>query len=124
MTPDDLDSKPERELNELFAVEVAGLTDLHWSAVSERLSCADPSGGRMEVPPFSTSADAVLTWLEKWPDVNIHRVGCDGWQVAIMNVKRTAQGEDIGIVSDTWEATFPLAATKALIRAYRAQKQL
>jgi hypothetical protein len=66
------------ELNVAFAEKVAGFTDIcHESGEDVDIESRQIypwrawrgtfEGRRRFVPPFTTSADAVLPWLEKWP---------------------------------------------------------
>jgi hypothetical protein len=112
---DNLDTLTDAQLNECFAVEVAELAGLHWSEVSERLSCKDSSGLPSKVPDFSTDANAVLPWLEKHYHADIGCAKDAGWWVLIS--------------LDGWESvvkaeapTFARAACIALIRANRKLK--
>lgn len=112
----------DADLNAAFARKVMGrkLSPEHegfMSGPDERM------GGQVfeswhAIPRFTTSADAVLPWLEKREDVEIHRVQSDGWQVSIMEVKRTPASEETGVIAEAWEDTLPKAATIALLRAH------
>jgi hypothetical protein len=114
MTPDDLDSKTEHELDVIFAVEVDG-----WHIAEAEGGWEDD--GR-DLPLVSTSADAVLPWLEKWSWWECCRDTEMLSGIYVTIYFRRCDDECPGYVAAK-SPTFPLAATKALIRAYRAQKQ-
>lgn len=104
----------DAELNAAFAIRVA-----EWTAPCHGFTWKNEHGRfQPDGPPFTTSADAVLPWLEKREDVEIHRVQSDGWQVSIMEVKRTPESEETGVIAEAWEDTLPKAATIALLRAH------
>jgi hypothetical protein len=122
MTPDNLDSLSLEELDEVFVTEVSGGHETmvgYWYHITPRQDQPD-SKGSYDVPPFSTSADAVLLWLEKW-SVEIRRHGPGikarmfGWEVRIYD-------DECGRERHGRAPTFPHAAAKALIRAERAKK--
>lgn len=71
MTPNNLDTLSDAELNERFAVEVAG-GRIHDRRDSESV-LVEINGEIDWLPHFSTDANAVLPWLENkywesWPD--------------------------------------------------------
>lgn len=134
---DDLDQKTDAELNEIFAVEVAGLrkvpaedygADGFWEKVPHPRALV--SGGRFTLPFFSTDANAVLPYihefgLQKFPGGEPYYFEAkspicreQGWMLRLMFAHH-----DGDIVSEQTEApTFARAACIALIRAKRAEK--
>jgi hypothetical protein len=124
MTPDNLDSLSLEELNRIMAVEIAGW----FSHATESKKCHDPEGLSCywdDVPPFSTSADAILPWLEKGfvtayrGDGISETIAPDSpWTVHFRLAHLPPGNSHIGTAP-----TFPHAAAKALIRAERAKKQ-
>lgn len=105
---DDLDYKSDAELNELFAVELAGMEQV------TRALWAFP-GDLPQSLTFCASADAVLPWLEKHRYLRILfcRETPVRWEVA---------KEDSPTVYAV-ASSFPRAAVIALIRAKRATTQ-
>jgi hypothetical protein len=121
MTPE-LESMPDAQLAEVFAVECAGWTKLtdewrdkhFWSDKYKWL----PAGEYPAVSPvrecfFATSADAVLTFLEAARDWRAYR---DQYS-EVIRVSVGLVCVNIGVAP-----TFARAACIALIRAKRAQK--
>lgn len=136
---DNLDTLSDAELSAVFAVELAGFRWFKWGDHPDamRFLCAprsdqgsfrptdfhtaNHSGSMREVPSFATDANAVLTWLEKWPLVEIHLVSGE-WQVALCERYRDARGEHESVIAEGDGAIFASAACIALIRAKRAEK--
>lgn len=121
---DALDTLPDAALSEVFAVEVAGWTEIRyeegenvdiegrciypWSGIRGRNS----KGERDFIPHFATSTDAVLPYLEKHNEVFVEFFAATKlWQVLIV-------GKDRGV-----STTFARAAGLALIQAKRAEKR-
>lgn len=126
MTTDDLDSKSDRELDELFAVEVGchirPAKGHRLIAEDGYLLILDRKGKRVSkhaTPAVTTDANAVLPWLSKfiW-EAQGHAVGfgntCRVWLpgTVVLEVKSHAGSSP----------TFPRAAVLALLRAKRAEK--
>ncbi len=126
---DDLDNKSDAELNELFAVEVAGWQvgnhGLFWDSDNreahiikggllhqKRTAMGLPSEPQFCVD-FCTDANAVLLWLEKgaW---NLWFEGKQWYRVTV----------EVGLVGeyDGHAPTFARAAVLALIRGARAKR--
>lgn len=117
---DDLDTKTDAQLDELFAVEVAGWhrQEERWpSQPYTRWTWRDKPGGDIRACDlrFTTDANAVLPWLEKhgWKGTS------DGQRAAVVVLAGPDQQvhEVRGIAP-----TFARAAVIALIRAKRATK--
>ena len=118
-----LDQLTDRELSEVFAVEVAGWEIAHFNhptygrigyKVQEELQ--DDVG--WEFPGFATSADAVLPFLERMCFFTAGREPhLDGkpWYVAV------AATEEEGQLNSGLAPTFARAACIALIKAKRAE---
>lgn len=117
---DDLDSKTDAEISEIFAVEVAGWRDADPTETREHYRSWIPPGKKpirncrySERPaPFATSADAMLPWLEKHVAASMSylpHANPGGWYASLSSVKVVAP-------------TFARAACIALIRAKRATK--
>ena len=122
------DAMTDAELSEAFAVKVAGWVQMDcslWDVGESRdSSCSKRSDGKWisnSTEHFATSADAVLPWLEKHPDVEIYRDDGRGWCIAIMGINRLSDRTESGIVAESWEPTFPRAACIALLRAKDAE---
>jgi hypothetical protein len=126
MTPDNLDSLSLEELDEVFAQEV-----MMWPIENRGMESGDGITWRPCIagpgfvhalppspPPVSTSADAVLPWLEKH-GLEIHRIHRIKvgyvWEVSVYN-----DGSYFPVEAEA--PTFPYAACLALIRACRARK--
>lgn len=113
---DSLDSKTDGELNELFAVEVAG-----WMRSEER-ACDwwIPGAGLAQGEPlvFCTDANAVLPFLPREPSGNfwVCHAGYMGHRVCIHG------GTCADILAEAHDKTFHRAAVIALLRAKRARK--
>lgn len=127
MTTDDLDQKTDAELSEVFAVEVAEAVRRPDESKTDWFVPGQSIHGRgrwlNELPPFATSADAVMPWLEKWKGretdgiVNIRRINSvpPTWVVSL--------AADIGKTYFYGGAhILARAACIALIRAKRATK--
>jgi hypothetical protein len=149
---DSLDSMTDAQLSEVFAVEVANIPHLftlmnrglyyrvNAAGYTSRLEEAwkvtedvadkhvyphdEPvSKHRLPYPPFATSADAVLPWLEKCE----HTFPCDEERISVSRYRATW---GVAIAAPSWDdspfsasaATFPRAACLALIRAKRGAK--
>lgn len=108
---DNLDQLTDAELDEVFAVEVAG-----WTV--DKSLCDDPQchmmhesicgpEGESITPHFSTSMDALMPWLETMDDATITRLG-PRWLVQML-----------GGVTETETNSLPRAVCIALIRANR-----
>jgi hypothetical protein len=122
---DDLDSKTDAELNELFAVEVAGWTRMDHMLYDvgdyRGIGARERSDGKWitnEVP-FATSADAVLPYVEVDPTMEVSRtkLGPPMWRVSSINRggcihKSFARAACIALIC--------CARNDALIRAKRA----
>lgn len=110
MTPDNLDTLSDAELNECFAVEVAG-----WTSYDGRRLISPQPRRRIVIPPdFVFDANAVLPWLEKAGNPKIHWAyfGDPEWQVSLF-----PNGTEVVAIAPT----FARAAAIALIRAKRAE---
>lgn len=126
---DDLDSKTDRELDELFATTVAGwgivptengqLYGYKNNAISYDVAAMPPQA----IPEFTTSADDVLPWLEnhRW------KAPCEETTVTIFRdsgkwtvILPAASWNDSGFSGTA--PTFAKAACLALLRAKRAEK--
>lgn len=131
---DQLDSLTDSALAEAFAVEVAGWKNRFathddpiqrggsrlpnhfgpsvmawWHEDSARFP-----GVYVAPPPFATSVDAVLPWLEKAPHVEITHIN-GVWVISVH--------ADVYVCSGQADApTFARAACLALLRAARAKK--
>lgn len=122
---DDLDSKSDAQLNEAFAVEVAGWRAIKnlggaggFLAIDPRGECYIDLGGTpgraiaLNAPNFCIHAEAVLPCLEKGT-VSASRVDItdtpDAWRVTVPGA--TAFG-----------SSFARASVIALLRAKRAEK--
>lgn len=148
MNTDTLDQATDAELNELFAVEVAGFI-MHPTS-------SEPSMSRLDVPEkwcyrdrwdqfyigdpydcrnlglehkwgymwhrpvFATDANTVLLWLEKHPTIEIYRVYQLGGNGLVDESLPLLWSVSIGGPSAA--PTFARAACLALIRARRAGK--
>ncbi len=123
MTPDSLESLSDQALSEVFACEVAGWKQFgdHSPAWGCRTGLP-PDDVMQPCRPFSTSADAVLPFLEKhfveteWCSPGQHHPNDpDGhqWRIRIPGVLVGADGR---------APTFARAACLALIKAHRAAK--
>lgn len=143
MSADTLDSLTDAELSELFAVEVAGFTNIRdgypWEVNDEppevrrvgRVKLFDSDSlptDPVEVPDFATSADAVLPWLEKtrWAGHSNGMTGStNGYPHASIDIYllgglARARGECFH--GDSLTRSFARAACLALLRAKRASK--
>lgn len=122
---DELESKTDAELNELFAVEVAGWrwhtfpngalpSVKHWKDADDKYTSIHTAGN------VCTDANAVLPWLEKHPNAVLVLV--DGAWHCDLNCEEGA-GETFNIVTvaSSEAKTFARAAVLALIRAKRAK---
>lgn len=118
-----LNNPTDDQLNAAFAEHVAG-----WKRIPAKgdipemwntgTDCLNQGGGfAWRVPRYSKYADAVLPWLEKWPDVEIHRVKDNGWQVSIMDIRRYPDRTETGVLAEAWEDTIARAICIALLRA-------
>lgn len=115
------------ELNEAFAVEVAG-----WKRCrSPFQSKTDPSSrgwddpkcyGRQELPKWSISADAVMPWLEKFDCVSIS-MNAGTWNVHIYTESGSGETFDMLVLGEADAPTFARAACIALIEWKRREKQ-
>lgn len=129
---DNLDIISDAALNEVFAVEVAALTEIRDSTRWEMTDPPDDpivrvgrddNGGKNAVKDFSTDANAVLPWLEKQRALNFNVAAAMGtrittgvvWSVRLIDLRdnQMMQGE---------APTFARAVCIALIRAKRAAK--
>jgi len=110
---DDLDTKTDAQLSEIFAVEIAGLVKSKTFTYEGEYSIWLDKKGHVDEPNFATSADAVLPWLEK---ERLAVISCNtkGWRVEI--VRRSAN------VIFAYSDKIARAACIALIRATRARK--
>lgn len=117
MTPDNLDTLSDAELNECFAVEVAGWKRANPEETRERYQHWLPPGKQpvkniiytARPESFSTDANAVLPWLEKDGIWECVFVGCRGGYAV-----------SVGHGPDSEARTFARAACIALIRAKRS----
>lgn len=117
MNTDNLDTLTDSELNELFAVEVAGLKK-HGEGVDGRGWYHSPPPMRAISPvgAFTTDANAVLPWLEKELSFNIDRTHlADDDQLYRVSLRKNRDGIGLG-------PTLARAAVIALLRAKRASK--
>lgn len=113
------------QLNEAFAVNVAGWTDVRYEEGEHvDLDCRSvypwkgvrgtlPDGDRRMIPRFTESADAVLPWLEKWNEYWEATYYDGTWHFAKERPK--GDGMIYGWVKDR---SFPRAAVIALLRAH------
>lgn len=126
---DQLDQLTNAELNEVFAVEVAGFSDLRISGVWEfsddpanrTCMCGNGPDGKAPIPLVADSADAVLPWLEKHAAYKVEYIGLgEAWKsrIDVFYALSSRTPEGFGLAP-----TFARAATIALIRAHRARKQ-
>jgi len=123
---DDLDQLQDLELDQLFAIDVAGW---RWiddppraprdcgagiSQVGGATLC-DPSGVGRAIPRFTTDANAVLPLLERMPFSSARYASCvpHHWDVIV---------EGGAVCAHATGVTFPRAAVIALIRHTRAIK--
>jgi len=117
-TPTDaLEKLSDAELNEIFAVEVAALENIHWIDHVRVYGGEYPNVS--SVPNFCSSADAVLPFLEKFDWVDISREHEDlpnQWTVAI------SKQRDRGQLYHAAHRLLSRAAALALIKAKRAEK--
>lgn len=107
-----LNELTDAELSECFAVEVAGWTKPNgmWT---------HPNGTPMGfIPPFSTSADAVLPWLEKHLCVSV-TWAANGWHVVIHTETGSGDDYDMPVLGQADDAALSRAACIALIEAKR-----
>jgi hypothetical protein len=115
-----LTNPTDDQLNAAFAEKVAGWTlrDEYWMTSPKRFAgrswlCGNKwMCGESELPPFTTSADAVLPWLEKWNESWEVSYYNNVWNIAIEDRKG---GMIYGWVKDK---SFPRAAVIALLRAH------
>jgi hypothetical protein len=114
---DELDSKTDAELSEIFAVEVSAFTDCE---------IIDGMYGQIKVPEYSTDSNAVLPWLEKnIPEKYETTYPFGGWFVYssfdegkwLVSLAHNGHYEFHAAAK-----TFARAACIALIRAKRAEK--
>jgi hypothetical protein len=102
----------DRELSELFAVEVAG-----WKCVSVHQEhqfvrpWVNASGGSEIDPVFAMSADKVLPWLEK--SKTNARIQFGYWGDAEWQIYMFINGEQVVVLG----STFARAVCKALLEA-------
>lgn len=130
---DDLDNKTDRELNEIFAEEVAGWTP-HRGLMHTEFSRG--SEWLTDAPRFCTDANAVLPWLgnHHWRG---NSNGCSGsnsdryphYTIFVTERPVAECPERFGrehcgdsFVGDLIAPSFARAAVIALIRAKRAEK--
>jgi hypothetical protein len=106
------DSLTDAQLNELFAVEVAGWSSGGWSAWHKEDEGTDRV---IREPAFTTDANAVLPWLEKGGEWQASKRQGQ-WMVSFYEPK----GDMYAHLSVA--PTFARAAVIALIRAVRASK--
>lgn len=120
---DDLDSKTDAELNELFAVEVAELEKcdawlpaFHWSTGFQKGHCDHVNCTPRQLWPrqYCTKADLVLPWLEKAGYCAEYFGGNGNTVVFIDGPPKSRAGNAKG---------FARAAVLALIRMHRAKKE-
>jgi hypothetical protein len=114
---DNLDTLSDAELNEAFAVDVAG-----WVMNSTRTSGIDPTKSFEGKPPsYATSADAVLPWLERhgwhWDHTLISTLGTGDYKRRIRIYGPTKR--DFIQCDFPWATSFARAACIALIRSAR-----
>jgi hypothetical protein len=102
------------QLNEAFAVHVAGWTHVVMNAGKQLVGRLPPSSLYSVVPLFTTSADAVLPWLERDAfDVRISFSNtCDTWHVELLG--RFTSNRSFKAAAET----FPRACVIALLRAH------
>lgn len=104
---DDLDTKTDAQISEIFASEVAS-----WSDIDIRRY-----RGTEHISRFATDANAVLLWLERYSHVEARRL--DGqWRVTIV----TYYGHGIVTKHYADSHSFARAACIALIRAKRSER--
>lgn len=123
MSTDNLDTLRDAELSEVFAVEYAGWREIHPCSCGVQKRGTSPEGKCIHVPPFATSADAVLPFLNKWrwmagngqPLASIR--DNDGLMVKMVKICEP----DLGLPHAV-APTFARAACIALIRSRRAEK--
>lgn len=134
MSADNLDSLSDDQLIEAFAVEVAGFTfaSHHRNAWKTRgqgiftspnknsitIKWEKGNYGGSHLPPFATSADAVLPWLDKYDCFTItkHVTGF-GYTVEIFQ-----DGDSQPVGRHSGGSNAARTACIALIRMTRAQK--
>lgn len=120
MTTDDLDTKTDRELDELFASDFLGRKiSRETGQAFMSAQCSNPNfDAWMAIPSFTTDANMVLPWL------------CRGLvRYEYLNGARHEHRHQIRVPDRTgiWMAparshTFPRAAVIALLRAKRSEK--
>jgi hypothetical protein len=150
MTPDNLDTLSDAEINECFAVEVAGwtpwlekrgdYTHYIWQKAGDKLPWMNyrdgekyrqnyTKAGKFDSMKhvdhlrlvFSTDSNAVLPWLEKWPIASATRLD-RGWSVTLLTESGEGETYNTHDAGDAEAPTFARAACIALIRAHRSQK--
>lgn len=118
MTPDSLESLSDQALNEVFAREVAQLVP---STMSTKTPPDPALDGVIDslgvfhygIPPFTTSSDSVLPYLEK----------TEGWQAHFdQGEMREYTVEVYGPYEIAESTSFARSACLALIKAHRAAK--
>lgn len=107
---DELDHMTDAALSEAFAVECAGCSDDRWYYTSP-----SKDTGSYLIPPFATSADAVLPFL-----AGACRLAEFRWNPAGRLVLHRHHGPSICVDAPT----FARAACIALIRAKRSTKRV
>lgn len=115
---DNLDSLPDSELNQLFAVEVECCTRVapaQWVRDAKRRIWGSRPGEsfRFPLPEYCTDANAVLPWLGTDWDVRAR----NGSHVRVTYYRPSEQ-----IEGEANNGSFARAAVIALIRARRAGK--
>ncbi len=145
---DNLDTLNDAELNEAFAVEVAGWLP-RWHIFKRGLYFRPNAAGytskeseaglfteeeakayeyphdepvtirRAALGQFSTDANAVLPWLEKYDPVSVTWTG-KSWAVTIMEETGSGETYDVPTIAEADAASFATAACIALLRAKRS----
>ena len=123
----DLSKLPDRELDALFATEVAGWTDIKGRHVGKggtnfqgTLSGYPPRKGYVApVSHFSTSLDALMPWVEE-----VRKAGTrlEIWSIDNGWIFEIHDPHDWGTTQEVEAATLPRAVAEALILWKRAQK--
>lgn len=112
---DELVTMADAELSRTFAMEIAG-----WAHHPQHQAIwHDELDRNVDQPRFSTDANAVLPWLEKWLYVDIHRdedFAVGPWAVAISREREYTP------LFNGHGKTFARAACIALIRSKRGAK--
>lgn len=113
---DNLDSLPDAQLDELFAVEICGF---HYVDYTRRCYREKPTEllnalqGGFNLPPFCASADSVLSFLEKYGDADITYTKHCGNARYVVSVRRDSRAVDSKLAR---------AIVLCLLRARRAEK--